>query len=135
LTTKGNDIMFDFLWDLRQQRQIWQAQNRAGRASHQATEAKVEAQHVQLQLENLLLINAALWELMKESLNLSEEMLMAKVQEVDLRDGQLDGRMSTNRLNETGEKVGPRACPKCNRVFAKRHMKCIYCGEPKESAF
>ena len=59
-----------------------------------------------------------MWELLRDRSNLSEEALLEKVREVDLRDGALDGKVT----------VPPQKCPQCGRTVSRRHRRCIYCG-------
>jgi len=78
-------------------------------------------------IDRLVLIHRSMWELVRASNNLSEDDLLKKVTEVDLRDGTLDGKIITP----------PKKCSSCNRVMSKRHRRCIYCGaeERLDSAF
>lgn len=66
----------------------------------------------------LSLLNQALWELLRERLNLTDAELQAKVNEIDLRDGVQDGAITS----------GPLQCPKCGRISNSRYAKCLYCG-------
>ena len=59
-----------------------------------------------------------MWELLSESIPNAEQKLMGKIEEVDLRDGQKDGKM---RRVETH-------CGNCQRPMHKRHQRCLYCG-------
>ena len=52
------------------------------------------------------------------------EQLVAKIDEIDLRDGALDGRSA---------KTPPTQCDACGRTLAKRQPVCIYCGTDAES--
>ncbi|MGI6137949.1 MAG: hypothetical protein ACOYI9_02855 [Candidatus Hydrogenedentales bacterium] len=70
------------------------------------------------ELERMTLLNQAMWELIRDRLNLSDEDLERKVQEVDMRDGKRDGKMS----------VHPLRCPQCGRISNSRLKKCLYCG-------
>jgi hypothetical protein len=78
-------------------------------------------------IDRLALICRAMWELLRESNNISEESLLRKVNEVDLLDGSLDGKV----------RIPPKKCSKCGRTVSKRHMRCIYCGSEEffDSAF
>ncbi len=69
-------------------------------------------------IDKLLLVNMAVWELLKERTSLTEEDLLAKVQEVDLRDGVADGKV-TKLVKK---------CHKCSRTMSPKHRKCLYCG-------
>lgn len=70
------------------------------------------------QIGRLQLMNQALWELLRERLHLTDTELEAKANEVDLRDGIQDGKISDTALQ----------CPSCGRVSSSKHWKCLYCG-------
>ena len=69
-------------------------------------------------LDKLALVSMAVWELLAEKAGIGEEDLLEKIQEIDLRDGAADGKVT--------RKVA--RCPKCNRVMSPRHKRCLYCG-------
>lgn len=71
------------------------------------------------QLERLTLMNQALWELLRDRLQISDAELEQKVGEVDLRDGVADGKLTATAVR----------CPNCSRVCNSRHAKCLYCGQ------
>lgn len=70
------------------------------------------------QLGRLRLVNQALWELMRDHNGLDRFQLERKIEEIDARDGRVDGR-----LTEIGLK-----CPQCGRISNSKHGKCLYCG-------
>ena len=70
-------------------------------------------------IQRLQLLNQALWELIRERTNLTDEEFEQKAREVDLRDGVSDGRMTETALT----------CPACGRVSSSKHWKCLYCGQ------
>jgi len=71
------------------------------------------------QLEPDELCNRAMFELMEETApGLNEQKLSAKVVEIDLRDGQADGRMTPK---------GKR-CPKCDAMMSPKFGRCLFCG-------
>jgi len=74
--------------------------------------------HLGENVDKLALICRAMWELIRERTNLTEEDLLKKVREIDLLDGALDGKV----------KNPPKKCSKCNRTMSKRHTRCMYCG-------
>ncbi len=90
----------------------------ARQAAQAATASRGEINALRDQVERALLFNQAMWELISEKLNLTDKDLEAKAQEVDLRDGKADGKMSDHPLR----------CPNCGRVSNSRHRKCLYCG-------
>jgi hypothetical protein len=73
---------------------------------------------LQSQIDGLLLLTQAMWELMQERSGLSEEDLRQRMEEIDLRDGVRDGRMGPAKVS----------CPSCNRTNNDRRTHCIYCG-------
>ncbi len=88
--------------------------------SNIAQEGRVR--EVEHQIERLMLLNQSLWELLREKLNISDADLQAKIQEVDMRDGVADGKMTTTALK----------CPTCGRTSSSKHWKCLYCGQQFE---
>ncbi len=73
---------------------------------------------MQREIDRLLLVNEAMWSLLSERLGLTEEALMARMQELDLQDGHLDGKLVK----------APVQCPQCSRQNGRRHLTCLYCG-------
>jgi len=90
----------------------------AARASSQAQQASSALKDLQFEIDRLKMLNQALWELLKERTGITEEQLAKKVEEVDLRDGVIDGRMTSPALK----------CPGCQRVSSSKHYRCLYCG-------
>lgn len=97
------------------------AQADANDAQASAREAKTEAELLRNDVSRLLLITEALWTLLKKQHGYADAELSALVQEIDLRDGRLDGKSG---------KTPPAKCPRCGRINSKRHSTCIYCGSP-----
>lgn len=88
-------------------------------AKHAALRLKQQVRILEANLSKSLLINEALWELMQDRLKLTEKDLHDKLYEIDMRDGQLDGK-NQRRVAE---------CPRCQRKVGPRHPACIYCGQ------
>ena len=72
------------------------------------------------EVDNLTLITMAMWELLGKSEGFFLKDLETKVEELDLRDGHLDGKMS----------VTPAICHDCGRKLHERRRTCLYCGAP-----
>jgi hypothetical protein len=72
-----------------------------------------------MDVEKLLMITEALWIILKEQHGYNDEDLIKRIQDIDLRDGKLDGK----RGKET-----PPACPSCKRTLIGKHPLCLYCG-------
>ncbi len=92
----------------------------ASEAKRSAGEARRDVQSLAVELDRTQLACAAMWSILQEKLQISEEDLLAKMNEIDLSDGKLDGKVSKGAV----------ACPKCNRTISRRLPKCIYCGQP-----
>ena len=108
------------LWDLIQQRQIAQAKQSAAQNANAVGKTQTEIAEVERLVETLMLTCQAMWELLREQGNLTDEMLVKRMQEVDLRDGTRDGKIGAHAL----------ACPGCSRPNNPRHGHCVYCGTP-----
>lgn len=81
---------------------------------------QIEAQTRELSaaIDKLILITRAMWEITAKEKGLTDEDLINKVNEIDLRDGKADGKMQT----------AIRQCPSCGRNLFVGHRKCLYCG-------
>ena len=106
------------------------ARDAATSANRSATAAETVAERMKQtmdRVDKLALVCMAMWSLLQEKTELTEEDLMDRVREIDLADGVEDGKVSKRVVN----------CPQCARVMHPRHKKCMYCGatELKESAF
>lgn len=88
------------------------------RARLSVTELRHEVRDLHEQIAKMALMNQALWELLRERLQVTDDDLTAIAQEIDLRDGIPDGKMSDTALR----------CPQCGRISNSRHWKCLYCG-------
>ena len=91
-------------------------------AAKKAMDARSEVQVLRAAIDKLILVDRALWEIIAESQGLTEEYLLNKVNEIDLRDGVLDGKMRTP----------VRKCASCGRILQQGYTKCIYCGTKDE---
>lgn len=110
--------MFDLLYDLHQNARIAGAEAAADQSTHKAERAAERIEDVQERIDKLSLLNYALWSLLQERIGVTEAELLARVQELDMKDGKLDGRVSSGIIN----------CKDCNRPLSQRHRKCLYCG-------
>ena len=116
------------LWDLVQHSQIRRLDEKVDRlhdTAHRESIARDATEHLEEKVERLALITRALFELLQESSGASEERLRAKITEIDLRDGQADGRMTPI----------PKRCPKCDAMMSPRFRRCLFCGEQDTRAF
>ena len=104
-----------------------QMDSSASRSSSKATDANIRSRRLETRIDRLTMICNAMWLLLKEHTDLTEEDLFQKVEDVDLRDGVLDGKVAKETTT----------CVNCGRVMSARHSQCLYCGNPRpvESAF
>ena len=86
-----------------------------------AVDAKTIAQAARADIERLLMITEALWQILKEQHGYTDAELFRRITEIDLRDGRADGRVAPSP---------PRKCPHCDRVMVKNRPICIFCGKP-----
>jgi hypothetical protein len=93
--------------------------SRARSAETVSLEVKEEIRELRHQVERLTLLNQAMWELIRGKAGLTDADLERMAREIDLRDGQEDGKMGGGAVK----------CPTCNRVSNAKHYKCLYCGE------
>lgn len=82
-------------------------------------ETRGQAVDLAKEVDRLALICEALWTLVKERLDLTDDELMGEIARLDLSDGRADGRKAK----------APTACSKCGRMNSRRHDFCIYCGK------
>lgn len=108
------------LWEMYQNRSIHNARVKANSAESKAESSAHAVQRLEGKLDALALTCQALWEILRDRTNLTEEELIDKMTEIDIRDGKQDGRMGN----------GTTPCPRCNRILNRRRDQCMYCGEP-----
>ncbi|MEN9019970.1 MAG: hypothetical protein ABF370_05605 [Verrucomicrobiales bacterium] len=70
-------------------------------------------------MDRLALASQSLWEIVREQTGLTAEDLQKKILEVDLRDGNADGKMSQQVL----------ACPFCGRNTHSKRTTYVFCRE------
>lgn len=119
--------MYRHLWELGYRQDLSQAHSTAARGAARADTAVEQVKELARRVDKLTLINMALWSFIQQHTRLTEEDLLRRVEEIDLSDGQLDGRVSRPSV----------ACPACERTMSPRHDRCIYCGAERatKSAF
>jgi hypothetical protein len=99
---------------------LMDTQNRDGgeSVSRAATDVRAQNEIIQCDVEKLFMLTEALWTILKEKHGCTDAELVQRVQEIDLRDGKLDGKVA---------KVNP-DCPKCSRKLMGKRPVCLYCG-------
>lgn len=107
-------------WELYQISQINEANTKARKAENRVQVQRAHIDMLEARMEALALACQSMWELLRDRSKLTEEDLLEKMQEVDLRDGQADGRMSKEAA----------VCSYCDRKSPAKRKSCIYCGKP-----
>ena len=110
--------MLEFLWEYEQQRRIAENEGLANRADSNAREARSKATSHEGRIDTMSLAVMAMWSILQDRLGVTEADLVKRMQELDLSDGKLDGKVA--------QPAG--TCGSCNRVMSARYKRCIYCG-------
>ena len=80
---------------------------------------RLRSDTTQLDVEKLFMITEAMWNILKEKHGYADEDLVRMVQDIDLRDGQLNGKVA---------KQAKPPCSNCGRKLIGKHPVCLYCG-------
>jgi len=112
------------IWESFQDGQINRATATADRVQAKSYESERRINQLEAEVDSLTLLSMAMWELFGKSNGLFMKDLEAKMQEIDLRDGKLDGKLDH----------GPIQCSHCNRTLDERRKTCVYCGTPVTAA-
>ena len=108
----------DLLIDLYQQGRIASAQATADQAKDLATQFRWEVDDLRRKADALTITCQALWEILRTQTGMRDDQILAKMQEIDARDGRVDGKISTTLAE----------CPKCRRKSNSARKSCLYCG-------
>ena len=92
----------------------------AADARARASDAHAQVADLSVRLDRALLVCEALWTIVRDRLGVAEDELVARVNDIDLSDGKLDGKVRRTAVS----------CPRCKRTIARRFKKCVYCGQP-----
>jgi hypothetical protein len=110
------------LWDIFQQVQIQNlsAQQRLtnSRVDNYALRQGRRADDAEDDLMRLVLITQAMFELLGERLGITPDELLARIRDIDERDGASDGRATAS----------PRDCPSCQAKVPVDRDTCQFCG-------
>ena len=89
-------------------------------AKGEARSATQKMRELDDRLDRALLACEAMWTILRDKLGVTDEQLIARINEIDLSDGKLDGKVRKQAV----------ACPKCRRTISPRFPQCMYCGQP-----
>jgi hypothetical protein len=110
--------MLNILYDLHQNAKIGEANAKARAGLRQADRVSDRVDDLEERLDRMALLNLALWSILKEKLDVTDDELEARVQELDIQDGKADGRSQSKIID----------CPDCQCPIQQRHRRCLYCG-------
>ena len=108
----------DLIIDLYQQGKIVQAQTKAEHAMDRTKRLSAEVDDLKRKADALTIACQSLWEIVRTRMSLDEPLILAKMQEIDLRDGKLDGKIATQKT----------VCSSCARANNTKRHSCLYCG-------
>jgi hypothetical protein len=90
------------------------------RARRERRNREEEIRALEHQVGHLALASMAMAEILRDHLGISGEVIEAKIHEIDLRDGKLDGTFHPPA----------KSCEECGRVSGPMSPICLYCGTP-----
>ncbi len=112
--------MLDLLFDIHQSGQIQEAGAAAAGARSRADAVAERVSNLERRCEKLALGCQAMLELLRERGGPSDAEILARMEQIDTRDGSRDGRITPHVV----------ACPKCGRQASNRRKTCLYCDTP-----
>jgi len=110
--------LLDFVWNASQERRLGDASIRASEARASSDRVRDDADELRRRIETLTLACQALWEIVRSQHGLTDEVVLKKIEEIDLRDGKLDGAIGVTSVD----------CSNCGRSGRSSRRKCLYCG-------
>jgi len=97
---------------------IHEVRTKASQAKDKVERLAWEVEDLQRKSEALTVACQALWELLRSRTGLTDREILEKMQEIDFRDGRLDGKIGSTILR----------CPQCSRKNKSLRKTCLYCG-------
>lgn len=107
-----------FGWDLFQTLQIRSSTDKASEANIKSRRNANDIAILEEKIDALSLACHAMWEILQQKHGVTVKELENMIEELDLKDGKLDGKLDLNVKN----------CPDCGHKLNKRHTNCFYCG-------
>ena len=81
---------------------------------------RLKISRLEEKIEFMRVANQVLWEIVSEKCGVTVDEFKARVMEVDVRDGALDGRVTMRILD----------CPNCHQKVNSKRALCLYCEAP-----
>ncbi|MEW6159876.1 MAG: hypothetical protein AB1813_20790 [Verrucomicrobiota bacterium] len=108
------------LFDIYQQHRIDEVGSAAQSARDETQRLQGEINELKRRMDGMVITCQALWEIIREHTEFTDQMVIDKIQEIDLRDGCQDGRIKAQAV----------VCSKCGRRTNGARRSCLYCGTP-----
>ena len=115
-------MMDNLFWNIKQDANIKASKIASDGAQASAESMKHNVRDLNKRVDQLLLTCTAMWSLLKEKHDLSEDDLKERIKQIDGIDGQVDGKIQKPKIH----------CVKCGSVINLKHKVCIFCGEKFE---
>jgi ribosomal protein S27AE len=102
----------------------------ASYAQGKARTAQEATRHLENRVQQLSFVCQAMWQLIQEQTNLTENDLIQRVHTIQ-------DHYENNQEETANSKPRRDQCPECGRTMSPRHDQCMYCGadRPIDSAF
>lgn len=110
-------------WELYQMHRIGTAEAAANRSSSRSTSSADTIAQLERRIDRLTLTCMAMWSLLQETTDLTEEDLAQRVREIDMSDGVQDGKVRPQAIQ----------CSQCGRIISAKHGRCLYCGNEENT--
>lgn len=107
------------LWNWFQHLQIRDNHQRSATAQIDARYALRQIDDLEAKVDSLALLCHALFEELQTVTGMTEAQLKARMTEIDLRDGMLDGKYAPQALA---------TCPECGHKVKSNRPNCFWCG-------
>lgn len=117
------DIGHFLLWGYKDTEQKQRIEALERRTRQDLTDLE-RTRNLEWRVENLILLNQAMWNLVRDKVGVTEEELINEFERLDLADGKADGRMSPIFDNK------PWKCEGCQKDNSPRFTSCVRCDKP-----
>ena len=108
----------DLLWEVSQRNTIHNAAEDASGAKFKTDQVYKKVVELEKRLNRITLVSQARWELIRDHTGWTDDEILERIQEIDLRDGKLDGKLGASVTD----------CPNCNAKVNSRRGYCMICG-------
>jgi len=113
------------IFDLINYKNIHNIRNEVESMNRNAKETQAESYKIlSNRIDQLILLNHAMSEIISDKLGITNQQVIDKMMEIDLRDGVQDGKYS----------APPKDCPECKAKISREFNRCLFCGYEESSA-